>query len=93
MPSKIKINHGFPVPVSEWLKSNNGLGNVVSVLLDERSKKRGFYNQSTIKALIQKKDISDKEVESVIYPLLSLELWIRMFLEGDNYSQYKYYAD
>ena len=81
---------GFPLPLSEWFKSSNGLGKIAEVLLDARSKKRGYYNQSAIKDLIKNPLLTDNKAESALFPLLTLELWIRMYVEGDHYLEYEY---
>jgi len=81
---------GFPLPLEQWFCAKNGLGSLKYILLDNRSKERGFYNQENLRKIFQ----SDKEIsrysQSIIFPLLSLELWIRTFIEGDNYELYQF---
>ena len=78
---------GFSIPLNKWLKNKKGLGDIVSILTEERSLNRPFYNKKELKLFLEnylKKndDLNDHFSESgLIWNLLNLELWIRMFVE------------
>lgn len=81
---------GFPLPLEQWFCSDQGLGSLMYILLDNRSKNRNFYNQDSLRRVFQSDSEISKYSHSIIFPLLSLELWIRTFIEGDNCLHYNF---
>ena len=69
---------GFPTPVTQWAK---GVAKdfVRDMILSERVKKRGIYNLQAVEKAIQ----DEHEFGRVIWGLLCLELWFRIFIDGD----------
>lgn len=73
---------GFPVPFASWLK--NELKNYVSdVLLDGRTLQRGYFEKSAIEQMLLKNQ-RNSAYASEIFSLIVLELWQRMFIDGDS---------
>ncbi len=68
---------GFPVPISEWFKKELNTF-VRDVLLDNKAKKRGIYNNKGIEELISKERKFDRQ----IWGLLCLELWFKQFIDN-----------
>jgi asparagine synthase (glutamine-hydrolysing) len=81
---------GFPLPLEQWLCSKSGLGSLKYILLDDRSKKRQLYNQNNLSSIFKSDLETSKYSQSIIFPLLSLELWLRTFIEGDNCEVYQF---
>lgn len=73
-----KDKMGFPTPVTQWAK---GVAKdfVRDMILSERVKKRGIYNLQAVEKAIQ----DEHEFGRVIWGLLCLELWFRIFIDGD----------
>lgn len=75
---------GFPLPLEQWLSSSKGLGLLKYILLDERSRGRNFYNQDALRMIFKDRSEITKYSQSIIFPLVSFELWMRTFIEGDD---------
>lgn len=69
---------GFPTPLAQWTK---GVARefVRDTLLSDRVRKRGIYNVNAIERAID----SEREFGRVVWGLLCLELWHRVFIDGD----------
>jgi len=79
---------GFPLPLEKWLTEDFGIGKLKYILLDDRSKERCYLNQIELKKILSNTVLIKRYSESIIFPLLSLELWIRFFLENDDPEEY-----
>lgn len=76
-----KPKHGFSVPVSIWLRE--GLKNFVSdVLLDERLKRRGFFDTAEIEKMLQEHIKGNQDLGEQLWVLLNFELWCRAYIDG-----------
>jgi len=73
-----KDKMGFPTPIAQWTK---GIANefVRDILLSDRVRQRGIYQFDEIERAIS----NEKELGRVIWGLLCLELWHRIFIDGD----------
>ncbi|MDH4100943.1 MAG: asparagine synthase (glutamine-hydrolyzing), partial [Nitrospirota bacterium] len=74
---------GFGVPIERWIRGE--LKDMVrDALLSDRSIKRGYFNRSYVETLV--KDHMSKRKDNCyrIWTLLMLELWHRMFIDGDT---------
>jgi len=73
-----KDKMGFPTPLAQWTK---GVASdfVRDILLSERVRQRGIYNVGAIESAIA----SEKEFGRVVWGLLCLELWHRIYIDGD----------
>ncbi|MDR1995922.1 asparagine synthase (glutamine-hydrolyzing) [Azonexus sp.] len=69
---------GFPTPLAQWTK---GVAReyVRDILLSDRVRERGIYNIDAIGRAID----SEREFGRVVWGLLCLELWHRIFIDGD----------
>ena len=81
VPSQIferKDKMGFPTPLTQWTK---GVARefVRNTLLSDRSRQRGLYNVPAIEAAIE----NGGEFGRVVWGLLCLELWHRIYIDGD----------
>lgn len=73
-----KDKMGFPTPIAQWTK---GVANefVRDILLSDRVRQRGIYQVDEIERAMK----GEKEFGRVIWGLLCLELWHRIFIDGD----------
>ncbi|MCP5266383.1 MAG: asparagine synthase (glutamine-hydrolyzing) [Burkholderiaceae bacterium] len=74
-----KDKMGFPVPLAQWTK---GIARefVNDTLLSQRVRTRGIYNPAAIEQAIA----GEREFGRVVWGLLCLELWHRIFIDGDT---------
>jgi len=75
---------GFPVPYESWLR-NEFRDQIRDILTDRKTLQRGYFQKEGIERLLK------ANVEHGLYPkelfsLVTLELWHRMFLEGETVS-------
>ena len=87
LPSEIvyRPKMGFGLPLNDWMKNKNGFGNYLSILEEERTLKRTIYNKAGLKKLLvefkNKKDSFNSSKTNLLWNILNLEVWIRMFIE------------
>ena len=69
---------GFPTPLTQWTR---GVARefVEDTLLSQRVRERGIYNTDAVEAALT----SEGEYGRVVWGLLCLELWHRLFIDGD----------
>ncbi len=73
---------GFPVPYEFWLR-NDLRDQVDAILTDQKTIERGYFQRATVEKLIaanRDRGTYSKEV----FSLVALELWHRMFLDGEQ---------
>jgi asparagine synthase (glutamine-hydrolysing) len=73
---------GFPVPYEFWLR-NDLRDQVDAILTDRKTIERGYFQKATVEKLIaanRDRGAYSKEV----FSLVALELWHRMFLDGEQ---------
>jgi asparagine synthase (glutamine-hydrolysing) len=74
--------HGFTVPIDPWFRGDLK-SFAYEVLLDERTRQRGFFNTSVVERL-WKEHVSGRNVwDAHLWLLVNLELWARMYLDRD----------
>lgn len=73
---------GFPVPYEAWLRKDLR-GWVNEILLDRRTRNRGYFNTASLERLLSAS--RDREANSKeIFSLVTLELWHRAFVESPS---------
>lgn len=76
---------GFFAPVDYWLAHD--LREMVDDLLSERQiGLRGFFEPDTVRQLIQEHRSGRQDWSMQIWQLLTLELWMQTFIDGDGRS-------
>jgi asparagine synthase (glutamine-hydrolysing) len=74
---------GFPVPFAAWMKA--GWQQVArDVLLDSRSRQRGIINPLAVERLIAAHASARTNGADALWSLLNLELWYRIFIDGEG---------
>lgn len=73
-----KDKMGFPTPLTQWTK---GVARdfVRDTLLSERARQRGLYDVAAVEKVLG----NEREFGRVVWGLLCLELWHRIFIDGD----------
>jgi asparagine synthase (glutamine-hydrolysing) len=72
---------GFPVPFNNWLKDESA-GMVDAVLLDDKTKNRGYFNLPYIEKLLKSHRRGQRDYQNQIWMLLNFELWHRVFIDN-----------
>ena len=72
-----KDKMGFPVPLSEWLRSGSVRDFVCDTLLSHSSRQRGIYKQKSLIDMINKETPHSRK----IWGALCLELWFQTFID------------
>lgn len=70
---------GFAIPQAEWLRKEL-VELIKDVLLDEKSKSRGWYQFKKVKDLVKLHN-SGKQLDNLIWPMLMLELWAKNWID------------
>ncbi len=85
LPSNVVFRKkcGFGLPVSEWLRDAEGLGRYLKVFTDPKIK-RDYFNYQNIDKCIDEHLKQEKDNSEIIWILLSLELWMRIFIDGEK---------
>lgn len=76
-----KPKHGFAVPLDPWFRGALKTF-AFDVLLDERTRQRGYFNTAFIERLWQEHVEGRHVWDAHLWALLNFELWHRTFLDG-----------
>jgi asparagine synthase (glutamine-hydrolysing) len=72
---------GFAAPVDYWLA--NDLRDMVGDLLSERQvRERGLFRPEAVRQYVEEHRSGTQDWSMQIWQLLTLELWMRVFLDG-----------
>jgi asparagine synthetase B (glutamine-hydrolysing) len=86
-----KRKEGFGVPLKTWFGNEKGLGRYVGLLNDSKTRERGIFNVNYLDQLLtqyRKKELIDSAYERILWPIINLELWHRIFIDN-NPTGYK----
>lgn len=81
-----KRKEGFGVPLQSWFYDEKGLGRFINLLSDGRTRERGLFNVKYLDQLLDKFHnikLKDDSYECIIWPIINLELWHRIFIDKD----------
>jgi asparagine synthase (glutamine-hydrolysing) len=85
LPSEVlrQPKAGFAAPVDYWLA--NDLREMVDDLLaDDNVRKRGLFRPEAVRRLVNEQRSGDEDWSMQIWQLLTLENWMRVFLDADT---------
>jgi len=71
---------GFGVPLAKWLRTDLA-GMLRETLLDERSAKRGLFQQGFLKRMIDEHLVQTRDWSNRLWAILFLELWFREYVD------------
>ena len=82
LPDSIRLRkkQGFILPFGRWFKSGL-LGFAREILLDTRSRQRGYFDAAGLERLLSGQQGMDDRWARAIYALLTFEFWNRMFID------------
>jgi asparagine synthase (glutamine-hydrolysing) len=72
---------GFPVPLSIWFRKR---GDCTDILLESRTADRGLFDPQFVQNIIHEHRQGRHDYGYIIWLLINLEHWIRMFVEGED---------
>ena len=75
---------GFGVPVGEWLRNAKGLGRFLDLLRDRHAFIRTIIDGSSLERVIQEHLSRRKDYSEILWSLVSLELWYRMWIKRET---------
>jgi asparagine synthase (glutamine-hydrolysing) len=84
LPSDIlhRSKMGFPVPLGRWFRG--GYRHIVNeYLLSQRTIGRGIFNPDAVRSLVARHQQGENHSQR-IWSLMSLEIWMRCFLDGER---------
>jgi len=73
---------GFPTPWDHWLAGPQ-LDELERLLLEPRTTARGLFRPEAVKRLFAGHRTRRRDHGNRIWRLLNLELWLRVFLDGE----------
>jgi asparagine synthase (glutamine-hydrolysing) len=76
---------GFPVPLANWFRKQNSF---TEILKEKRTLDRGLFDRDTISRIVERHKRSEYDYSSTIWNLVNLEIWARLFLDGDSLENY-----
>ncbi|MEP6908208.1 MAG: asparagine synthase C-terminal domain-containing protein, partial [Pseudoxanthomonas sp.] len=85
LPQEIlrKRKQGFGLPIAIWMKDDPALqARVREVLLDDRTRQRGWVNPDFIAQLVDLHMAGGWDHSTAIWQLLVLELWMRSYMDA-----------
>lgn len=82
---------GFPTPWEHWLAGPQ-LDAIERMLLAPRSMDRGLFQREPIKRILRQHRHRTRDHSNRIWRLLNLEIWHRVFLDGECAEQIRYDA-
>ena len=77
---------GFGVPLSEWFYDSEGMGRFIDILSDNKTRNRGVINVGYMDKLLKnyvRKELPPEFFETILWPIINLEIWFRIFLDDD----------
>ncbi len=74
---------GFPVPISNWLRSTFS-PIVDEFVLSERTARRGLLSANVLKRLVEQHRCGVEDHGDRLWLLVNLEIWHRMFIDGES---------
>ena len=77
---------GFGLPISDWLKDESGFGKYLKMFIDPKTK-RSFLNYDNIIKYIKQHSSGERDNSELLWILISLEVWMRIFIDGDTVSE------
>jgi len=87
LPAEIlnRKKRGFGAPMGSWIR--NDLGPLVNNLLSkEQIRKRGLFNSDFVDGIVAKHNAQKSDYSDHLLALINLELWCRIFLDGQDHN-------
>jgi asparagine synthase (glutamine-hydrolysing) len=75
---------GFGVPINEWLLDKEGMGRYLDLFYEPAYKQRGYINVKRVHMLIDEHLAKKANHCEILWNLINLELWQRIFIEKSH---------
>jgi asparagine synthase (glutamine-hydrolysing) len=72
---------GFGVPISQWLKTKNGLMPFLNLLNEKKFLERGIFRKENIKSIVVDHRKGKEDYSDLLWQLINVELWFRLFID------------
>ncbi len=73
---------GFGVPISSWLRDKKGMGRYLDLFSEPRFEQRDYLKTQVVQRLAQEHLSGKADHGEILWGLINLELWHRIFLDG-----------
>ena len=83
---------GFPTPLSVMFKGELK-DYVSSILISEKTTKRGYFNTEVIESLITEHTEGSHDHHKILWQLLVLELWHREYIDSQTHKRFNVNAE
>jgi asparagine synthase (glutamine-hydrolysing) len=74
---------GFRTPLGRWIAENIDDG-IRPMLLSKRCRERGIFDPTRIQRLLDRQSRGPARLERSIFRWISVELWFRLFIDGEG---------
>lgn len=74
---------GFGLPISDWLKDQNGFGKYLTLFTNPKIK-RHYLNYKHISKLITEHLTEKKNNSEILWILINLEIWAKIFIDKED---------
>ena len=74
---------GFHTPLARWMRNCMESG-VRPVLLSKRCRERGIFDVNQVERMLARQARGEAHIEHSIFRWLTVELWFRLFIDGDG---------
>jgi len=78
--------YGLPVPLAKWFRDQEGMGRYIDFLTDDKARERKLFNYKVIEELIQEFKKGNDRISEILWVLVNLELWQRIFIEEEKFT-------
>ncbi len=78
---------GFGVPIADWLRDPKGLGRYLALLRTPVFRERGLWNHHVVEAVMNEHTSGAADHSELLWEILNMELWCRLFLDGDEEAE------
>jgi asparagine synthase (glutamine-hydrolysing) len=85
LPNEVLYRHkkGFPTPIRPWLRTVL-FDKVSAILTDARLSDRGLFRVESVRNLLEEHRRGSSSATEGVWRLLNLELWCRIFFDGES---------
>jgi asparagine synthase (glutamine-hydrolysing) len=73
---------GLALPLAEWMRQPRSLGRYLDMLLEPRSRQRGYLDGERLSQIIAEHRSEEADHAEILWGLLNLEVWQREMVDG-----------
>lgn len=77
---------GFGLPIADWFKDSTGFGKYLTMFTEPKNK-RSYLDYNNIKILINQHLSGERDNSELLWILVSLEMWMKIFIDRENVSE------